>query len=277
MRASSLLPALVAVAALAVPHATFAEDAPVPGAPAEVRIERAKPMKDKYPTLRFLRENRDFIRGRFDRLRERPLERHGDATAIDPRFLAYRELLAALDRSRDSLAGAEDARAREALFASVTQLGSLESELDQLERGLGEQRGRLAVIEKDFTGDQATEMLVVLSGFPTAADLAAVSLELEDGGTLSIPLSADQRAALRSGGMVEILHAFVEPRAQLLRVGIAGTTWPAGDTGWLELDPARDRLNLLRLDLSGLGPATGAPGIRASTWIHRGSTLTIDG
>jgi hypothetical protein len=252
-------------------------DPALPPPPAEVRLERAKPMREKYPTLRFLRENRDFIRGRYDRLRERPVERAGDATAIDPRFLTYRELLAGLDRGADSLARAEDERGRHDLFASVTELGSLETELDQMEETLDAQRGRLAVLEKDFTAHPATEMLVVLSGLPPGTDLASVTLELEDGGAVTLPLGDAERAALRAGGMVEVLHVFVEPRAQSVRVAVAGAAWPAGDSGWLPLEPARDRLNVVRLDLSGLGPATGITGIRAATWVHDAPSLSIDG
>ena len=252
-------------------------DPALPAVPAEVRLERAKPMREKYPTLRFLHENRDFIRGRYDRLREKPVERKGDATAIDPRFLTYRELLANLDRGADSLARAEDERSRHTLFASVTELGSLESELDQIERALDAQRGRLAVLEKDFTAHPATEVLVVLSGLPAGADLASLTLELEDGGAVTLPLGPAEQEALRAGGMVEVLHAFVEPRAQNVRVAVGGAAWPAGDSGWLPIEPARDRLNLVRLDLSGLGPATGITGIRAATWVHDAASLSIDG
>ena len=39
--------------------------------PAPVKVERVKPHTPKLPTLRFLRTNRDFVRGRLDLLRER--------------------------------------------------------------------------------------------------------------------------------------------------------------------------------------------------------------
>ena len=283
----TLLPLVLLVSLLAPP--ARAADAPAttspatpppavaPAPPAEVRLERVKPVHEKYATLRFLRENRDFIRGRYDHLREQPVDRKGEAAAIDPRFLAYRELLASLDRSRDSLTGREDERARHALFASVTELGSLETELDGMERALGDQRGRLATLERDFTGNPTTEVLVVLSGLPADLDLASVTLELEDGGALTLPLGAAEREALRGGGLVEILHAYVEPRAQMVRVGVAGSAWPSGDSGWLPLDPARDRLNVIRLDLDGLGRTTGITGIHAATWVHDAASLSIDG
>lgn len=272
-RAARLAALLLAV----LPAAAAADDAATSETPAEVKVERVKPMRDKYPTLRFLRENRDFIRARFDRLREKPIEKSGAAEAVDARFLAYARMLAQLQSGRDSLALAEDTRSRRALFESVTQLGELESQLDRMEHELELQRGRLAVLDRDFTGDQKTELLVVLTGFPAGVPLSAVAIELEDGGVLNLPLSDSQRESLAHGGMVEVFHGFVEPRSQVVRVGVAGERWPSGDSGYLQLEPARDRLNLLRLDLTGLSLEQGAPGIRASTWVHSGPTLSIDG
>lgn len=268
---------LSALALLALAAPVRAAETPSLPAEAEVRVERAKPMRDKHPTLVFLRENRDFIRARFDRLREKPLERNGEAAAIDPRFVTYGQMLAALDSDRDSLARSEEARARRTLFESVGQLTELEAQLDGLESALDRQRGRLATLERDFAGDQRTELLVVVSGFSESAPLAGLTLELEDGGVLKLDLTDLQREALRQGGMVEVFHGFVEPRAQTLRLGISGPTWPSGDSGWLELDPVRDRLNLLRLDLTQMSPATGVPGVKAGTWVHTSAALSIDG
>ncbi len=261
--------------ASAATPATSSADLPV--APAEVRLERVKPTREKYATLRFLRENRDFIRARYDRLREHPVDHRGEVAEIDPRFLTYRALLAQLDRSRDSVAGAEDARSRQALFASVGELAALETELDGMEAALHAQRQRLATLERDFTGHPTTEMLVVLSGLPADAELASITLELEDGGAITLPLGPAEREALRGGGLVEVLHAFVEPRAQVVRIGVAGSAWPSGDSGWLPLEPARDRLNVVRLDLQGLGRTTGITGIRAATWVHDSAALSIGG
>jgi len=273
MRAPLAVLALLVTAAGPV----LAADPPELPAQAEIKVERVKPMRDKHPTLVFLRENRDFIRSRFDRLGEKPIAQKGEATAIDPRFLAYAGMLASLDAERDSLARSEESRARRDLFESVGQLTELENQLDQLEGALDHQRGRLATLERDFMGDQRTELLVVVSGYSASAPLSGLSLELEDGGVLNLELTEFQRESLRQGAMVEVFHGFVEPRAQTLRLGLAGAAWPAGDSGWLELDPVRDRLNLLRLDLSQLSPATGVPGVRAGTWVHASSALSIDG
>ncbi len=248
-----------------------------PDSPAEVRIERARPMRDRRPTLRFLRENRDFIRARFDRLRERPVERAAEAEALDPRYLAYPRLLAELSAARDSALAGEDLRRRHALFASVAELAALEAQLDGLERGLASQRGRLATLERDFAGDRRTELMVLVSGHAAGAEVTAVSVELEDGGTVTVTLDDAQREALRQGGMVEVFRGFVEPREQSVRVGLAGPGWPAGDTGWLGLDPTRDRLTLLRLDLSTASPSQGVASARAGTWVHAPSSFSVDG
>lgn len=272
----ALAPAAALWLVLAPAGARADGPAPVPGAepPAaavEVRVERVRPMKEKRPTLRFLRENRDFIRGRFDRLRETPVAGSGEAAAMDPRFLAYRELLAAALAAGDSVAAADDARARRDLFESITRLGELEQQLDLMDRLLAEQRGRLAVLQADFTGDQGTELAVVVSGEPGAGAPAEIAIALEDGTVVSVPLGPEHHEALRRGGVVRVLHALVEPRAQVVDVTLRGAEWPGGDTGYVALEPARDRLTLLHLDLSTLDPRAGAPSLRASAWLHDAS------
>lgn len=233
-----------------------------------VRIERMKPRKEKPPTLRFLRANRDFIRLSLDRTRELALASNASPLAVDPRFLDYPRMLANVLQARDSVALADDALRRRELFESVTQLGQLEAQLDLLDRLLADQRSRLGVLQANFTGQQRTALLVVASGYPTGAAVSRVSVQLEDGDTLSVELSDEQRAALERGAAVQIFHGFAEPREQDVRVGIGGSAWPSGDAGWVHLDPTRDRLTVLRLDLSGVQSANGITGVRASTWLH---------
>ncbi|HTO89586.1 MAG TPA: hypothetical protein VMJ70_00520 [Candidatus Sulfotelmatobacter sp.] len=258
------LTVLLAAAAL-LPRVARSDDAE---GVREIRVERVKPRKEKYPTLRFLKANVDFIRAREDRLSEKPADRKGGAESIDPRFLAYRELLARIMAGRDSIARLDDQRQKEQLLASVTELGTLEQQLDQMDRQLSDQRTRLAVLEKDFTGDQRTSLMVVLSGYPAGAAIASVGIQLEDGGVLSVPLSDDQRTTLRQGGVVQMFHGLIEPREQVVSVILNGERWPSGDTGYVSLDPARDRLTVLKLDLSTVQVDPGAPSIQASTWVH---------
>src|SRR5262245_40860193 len=85
----------------------------------EVRVEAVRPQKPKFETLQFLKQNRDFIRARFDRLRQTPLEGR-DAGPIDPRFLAYSRMLTEILAAGDSITVADEARQRQLLLASIT-------------------------------------------------------------------------------------------------------------------------------------------------------------
>lgn len=234
----------------------------------EVRLERVKPAKEKHPTLRFLKENRDFIRERFDRLRERTVEHREAAGPIDPRFLEYQRMLAAIHAGQDSASASEGARKRWQLYDSVTELGDLERQLDQLERLLAEQRGRLGILQADFEGDQRTALMVVLTGDPGVRAPDELALALDDRAPVKLALSSEQLESLRRGGAVEVFHGFVEPREQVVEVALAGAAWPAADPAYLTLEPARDRLTLLRLDLRGLDPGQGAASLQAALWLH---------
>jgi hypothetical protein len=260
----------LAILALLAPGVTGAADPAAPPAPAvtEVRVERVRPPREKLATLRFLKENRAFFRARLDPLRQTPRRGRGEATGIDPRFLAYQRMLAEVGAARDSAAGIDQERRARGLFASINDLGRLESQLDQMERMLADQRTRLGVLQGDFNGLQRTALAVVLSGCPRGAELSAVSITLDDGHTLAVPLSAGQRESLQRGAMLQVFHGLVEPRAQVVEVTLAGDRWPQGDSGFVALEPPRDRLTLLRLNLSAVEPAAGAAGIVASTWLH---------
>jgi hypothetical protein len=276
--------AFAAVAAcLALAPPSFAGKRPVTPAATDVEVAIEKPVKQKRATFRFLKENRDFLREQIDRLREKPLSRRGGAAEIDPRFLAYRDMLGRVQSARDSVGGVSDADQRNQLFASVTQLGQLENELDWMERQLGEQQDRLATLEKDFTGDQKTELVVVVSGMPApeAPALHAITLVFEDGGRREIVLSDSLREALVRGGVVQVFHGFVEPREQVFELVMVGDAWPSGTTGYVTLDPARDRRTLLRLDVETLAPGRGAASVRASWWLDDSvddlRSISVDG
>lgn len=233
----------------------------------EVEISRIKPKREKHATLTFLKENKDFIRARIDLLRERARAGEAEAAPIDPRFLAYDQMLAAIHAGRDSASRAEDARQRFELYASVRDLAELEDQLDQIERLLAGQRTRLGVLEQDFTGLQGTAWLVVLSGH-TPAPIDAVVLTMEDGRVLTTELDQQQRDILEKGGALEIAHARIEPREQVVTVRIVGRGWAADTDGFMTLAPERDRLMFVRLDLTGATPEAGAPGVRATRWTH---------
>jgi hypothetical protein len=242
-----------------------------------VKVERVRPEKEKLATLRFLRENRDFIRAQYDRLRQREVARRGAAVPIDPRFLDYARLLAEIQAAQDSLARAEDARARQHLLESITQLGGLEQQLDLMERLLVDQRTRLATLEDDFTGHQETALMVVVSGYPGAAPISEIAVALDDGDSVRMALTDEQRESLRKGGVIELCHRFVEPRQQVIAFTLQGDVWPGGNSGFVTIEPARDRLTFLRFDLSQVEAAQGGASVQASTWLHEAKPHPVDG
>jgi hypothetical protein len=242
----------------------------------EVEVERVKPRKESHPTLQFLKANRDFIRGRFDLLREKTRTRKTDGSTIDPRFLAYQDMLAAIHAAKDTMVVATGRQQRLELLASITELGDLDARLDLMERLLEEQRGRLGVIEDHFAGDQQTALMVVVTGHPAEAVLTGVGITLDDRAAQSVSLLPDQTNSLRRGGSVEVFHGFVEPREQVVKISVSGNRWPTGVAGYATLQPTRDRITLLRLDLSAMDAGRDATSIQASTWLHPAGTPTGD-
>ena len=257
----------LALAALLLPCAL----APAAQAQSEsstsVRIERERPVKDRIPTLRFLKANRDFIRARFDRLRQESTAEAGGAGELDPRFLLYRQLLSEIAANKDSVSLAADARERAELFASVTDLGRLETELDQMERTLDAQRTRLGVLQRDFAGRQRTELDVLVTGGAIEGRIDSVVVTLEDGSRVAAGLNDTQRNSLKHGGALEVFHGLVEPREQVFEVAFLGEGWSVVGHGFITLDPARDRLTFLKLDLSQALPARGITSVVAGTWL----------
>jgi len=232
-----------------------------------ITIERERPVKDKLPTLRFLRANRDFIRARFDRLKQTSREQHVGAGAIDPRFLEYRQLLSAIASGKDSVSRASDAREREGVFTSVEDLARLEHELDQMERLLDAQRARLGVLQSDFAGRQRTELDLMITGATLAGRVDSVRVTLEDGTSTASAVTETQRGSLQHGGVLEVFRGLVEPREQVVEIALMGEGWSATGHGFVTLEPVRDRLTFLKLDLSQAKPVLGIGSLTASAWL----------
>ena len=275
--AGALLIGAAPPAGALAPQATPTIDRSDPAHVTAVKVERVRPAQEKLPTLQFLRANRDFIRARYDRLVETPLEIRGGSDEIDPRFLNYQDLLNQVRASDDTARTAEDERSRRHLIESIAQLGSLESELDRVERQLAAQRVRLAILEDDFTQRQLTTLMVVVKGFPAASPVTEIEFTIDDGARVRVPLSSEQQESLRHGGLLEIFHGAVEPRAQGIAVTLHGAAWSSGSSGYMTIDPLRDRLTFLRLDLSAVQPAQGGASIQASTWLHEAPAPSVDG
>jgi hypothetical protein len=253
-------PAPVATTSIPLPAVKDDDAAPV-------RVERIRPKREKYATLRFFKANRDFLRARFDLLRQHPGSRPGDAAAVDPRFLAYQQLVAEARAGGDSLTAADQSEKRRKLFQSVTELGMLESQLDQMDRLLADQRNRLGVLQADFAARQRTTLAIVMTGYPGQDAITSVGLKFEDGDSLQIPLSPVQCQSLRQGGMLEVFHGLVEPREQLFQVVLGTEGRAATAAGWITLEPQRDHLTFLRLNLAPVRVAEGAASMTASTWV----------
>jgi len=241
--------------------------APPARAQVPVKVERVKPQKEDLPTLQFLKENRDFLRSRMDVLRQVPVDGRDESASLDPRFLTYREMMASLAATQDTL----DAQRRwedASFLASVTDLGDVESELDQLASLLDGQEGRLAGLEADFLGRQETAVVVVVRGLPERADRCPATLQITDGfgNPVRAALDPDRMSALREGGIVQIYHDYAEPREQTWELDLSGGPWQGTDPAFLHFEPVRNALNFLELDLAALDPKDGAAGVHVRAW-----------
>jgi hypothetical protein len=280
MRHTSIIPALLlALAPTLLARPAAAEKpatAPAPATVSVVEVERERPVREKLPTLQFLRANRDFIRARFDRLRAEPRVERAGARDVDPRFLEYRRLLAAIAADKDSVTVASDARERQGMFTSVEDLARLEHELDGMERLLDAQRARLGLLQADFAGRQRTELDVVIGGGAIAGRVDSVRVTLEDGTSVASTLTETQRGSLVHGGALEVFRGLVEPREQVIEIALMGEGWSATGHGFVTLEPARDRLTFLKLDLSQASPKLGIGSLAASTWLLDASQPTAE-
>jgi hypothetical protein len=227
-----------------------------------IEIQRVKPEQPQKPTLRFLHENLEFLRARLDPLREvREIEtqRMGELDPALLRYLALGRSLAADEQRRAQLeANGAD---REALLESVRAIAAFEQELDRISALLDSAAVRVGILEEDFLQRQETVLLCLVrggnSGLPDQ-----ITLRSEDGRSANLVIDASDARVLQNGGMVQIWHDFLEPRKQTLQLSLGSST-RGTDIGYMQLDPGRDRLNVLEIDLSqGVGLA------QASVWWH---------
>ena len=257
------LRALAGVATLAVAGAALA-DGPAPRVTTEVR--RAEVRDTDHPTLRFLRDNRDFIRGQLDRLRLLTVRRsEGDARDLDTDLLRLRELAAAIAAAGDTVDAATLALARRDLLDSVTRLGGLEADLDRMDLLVADQRARLRELEADFLGRQETALVVVVRGLPAGAAPDGIVLG-EDNDFHDVALDGTTRAALRRGGVAQVWHRYVEPRDHVYSLAFTGGAWDSLPAVDVPLAAGRDRITFLELDLTALDPERPDLGLAARTW-----------
>jgi hypothetical protein len=235
-----------------------------------VKVERVKPEKPKLPTLRFLRENRDFLRARMDALLQVMLETEARTVPMDERYLGFAAMRAELDAARDTLAFTRGEAERREFLASVNELGDLEGELDLLDSLLAEQELRIRSLEEDFLGRQETALIVLVRGGAEGYPPSSLALTDEAGETVRAPLTDPDRVSLAGGGILQVYHEFVEPREATWELVLTGVDGRALHPVYLTMEPERDQLNFLELDLTGL-TATGEDpaGIEARAWVQR--------
>jgi hypothetical protein len=243
----------------------------------QVKVERMKPKEEKLPTLRFFKENLDFLRARLDGLQETPVTSGQEARALDERLLEYQELLLASRAARDSIDTARARREKEAFLSSVTALGELEAHLDFLEDVLARQEARLGVLEEDFLGGQHTAMIVVIKG--VSPDRPPRGLRILDGfeEATEVAFRPEQLASLAQGGLIQVYHALIEPREQTWEVSLDGRDGDGDTTAYLTFSPRRNRLNTMVVDLTGADPGSPTTGLAVDAWFHDPSPLLSEG
>jgi hypothetical protein len=130
-----------------------------------------------------------------------------------------------------------------------------------MDRQLDAQGQRLRDLDTLLRGEQETALIVLLKGLPAGFEPPGLAIRDTDGASWQVALDAGQRAALRRGGLVQVLHEYVEPRLHRLEFSFGGT-------GLLEVlaEAPRDRLTLLQLDLSALRSDADLSGISATIW-----------
>jgi hypothetical protein len=231
-----------------------------------LEVERDETKGPEHPSLRFLKDNRVFVRSQLDRLKLRVTrERSGDAILIDERFLHLAEMSAAIAAARDTIGAEQALAAQRSLFASITELGTLEASLDLMDSLLVDQRRRLLWLEQDFLGHQETALVIVVRGVPR--EHVPASIVIAEGPDITrVALTPAQCASLAQGGIAQVYHEFVEPRAHTIHVSLEGPAWGASAPSPVAVAAARDRLTFLELDLSRLEPGPTGQGPITQVW-----------
>lgn len=265
-----LATALVLLASAGMPAARSARAEGDESQPAietrRVEVKRRKTDDPDRPSLVFLKENRVFLRAELDRLRQLvKVTRDVQGDLLDPRLLRLRELAAEVAAADDTLGAAEAAIAARHRLESVAEIAGLEARLAGLESQLAAQSGRLAAVEADYLGEQRTALVVVVGGFagrpaPTAAVLA------EGERSWRVEFTPPQRLALEQGGVAQVHHAHVEPRAHEFSLAFEGDGWQGTPPAVVSVETPRDRLTFLEIDLGGASGGAGAGEPVAVVW-----------
>lgn len=214
----------------------------------EIEIRRERPSDERPRTLRFLRENQAFLRGRLDQLRTRVTWRDLGSRPLGEHELWLRGLGRAQEAAFDSLELERQRIARRTLLQRLEELGRIEEQLDRIESLLADQEDRLEAVEADYVGRQETALALLATGLP-ADDAVALHVSPLDGESLRVALDATTRDVLAAGAVAELLHDFVEPRRTRLQLAVELPDGAVRPLGSIEFVPARDRLTFVQVDL----------------------------
>ncbi len=189
--------------------------------------------------LRFFLQNRNFLVQTFERLSI------DDASASDRRAWDF-----------DPFAVWEAEQALQAVRAALDtadtpeHLGAFRASLDSLLAAAQAAATRLDDLDRRFAAHLRTAVEVTLATSQSVR-LERVEARLDGETTGATVLSAEERAALAAGGVLEVLRRVVEVRPQTLEV----RWWLAGDPVAREkieiISPVADSLLRIHLDLAG--------------------------
>jgi hypothetical protein len=190
------------------------------------------------PHLPFFGANRDWVLRAFEGLKKpaAPADASARAWSFDP--FADASAWQKLQAVRASLDSA----------TTLGDLGAFRGALDSLLLAAQASGGRLDSLDRCFARHLRTALEVTLATKPSL-DVERVEAWLD--GTLieQHALSAEERAALAAGGVLEVLHRVVEPRAQALEVRAWTRGAAAPSSTALVVDPSPNQLSIVHLDL----------------------------
>jgi hypothetical protein len=189
--------------------------------------------------LPFFHANRDWVLRRFEAL-ERPEQTDlapARAWSFDP--FADESALARLHAARAAFDSAQ----------TLADLGTFRATLDSVLAATLGAGARLDSLDRAFAAHLRTALEVTL-GTPAGLEVERVEAWLDGTQVQQRALSDSERAALRAGGVLEVLRRVVEPRAQKLAVHVWSRGAAAPSRTDIVVDPEPDRLTVFHLDLA---------------------------